>query len=96
MINNISVVDLKKIYDRVNIIDLRGVESYNNSHIEGAKNIDFNKLLISPNNYLDKNLVYYVYCQKGKKSLKLCEILGRQGYKLVNINGGYEAWILNK
>lgn len=96
MINNISVVDLKKIYDRVNIIDLRGIESYNNSHIEGAKNIDFNKLLISPNNYLDKNLVYYVYCQKGKKSLKLCEILGRQGYKLVNINGGYEAWILNK
>lgn len=96
MINNISVVDLKKVCNRVNIIDLRGIESYNNSHIEGARNIEFNKLLISPNNYLDKNLVYYVYCQKGKKSLKLCEILCRQGYKLVNINGGYEAWILNK
>lgn len=96
MINNISVVDLKEIFDKVNIIDLRGIESYNNSHIEGSKNIEFNKLLISPNLYLDKNLIYYVYCQKGKKSLKLCEILGKQGYRLVNINGGYEAWILNK
>ena len=96
MINNISVTDLKKVYDRVNIIDLRGIESYNNNHIDGAKNIEFNKLIISPNLYLDKILVYYVYCLNGKKSIKLCEILGRQGYKLVNINGGYEAWILNK
>ena len=65
MINNISVTDLKKVYDRVNIIDLRGIESYNNNHIDGAKNIEFNKLIISPNLYLDKNLVVkYLFARR--------------------------------
>ena len=96
MIKNISVQDLKNIYEKINIIDIRGIESYNNNHMPGAKNVSFDDLLIRPDNYLSKNLVYYIYCQHGKKSLKLCQILKPLGYNVVNINGGYEAWILNK
>ena len=95
MTNSISVEEFKKIYKSVNIIDIRGIESYNGNHIEGAKNIDFNKLLISPSNYLNKNDVYYIYCQKGVKSSRLCSVLRQSGYKVINIIGGYEAWVLN-
>lgn len=96
MINNISVQELKRIGHSINIIDVRSIESFNNNHIPGAKNIPFNSLIISPGKYLDKNNIYYLYCQKGQKSLKTCQILSSLGYNVVNINGGYEAWILDK
>ena len=92
--NSISVDEFKKL-SGVKVIDIRGVESYNGGHIEGAKNIDFNKILISPETYLNKNYIYYIYCQKGIKSAKLCNILRQSGYKVINLIGGYEAWVLN-
>ena len=96
MLKSISVEGFKNIKANANIIDVRSVESYNNNHIEGAKNINFNKLLISPEKYINKINTYYIYCQKGKKSAKLCDILDNMGYKVININGGYEALILGK
>lgn len=92
--NGISVEEFK-LLNEVKIIDIRGVESYNGGHIDGAKNIDFNKLLVDPDSYLNKNDIYYIYCQKGVKSAKLCSILRQSGYKVINIIGGYEAWVLN-
>ena len=79
-----------------NIIDIRSVENYNNNHIPGAKNILYQELLINPIKYLNKNNVYYIYCRKGFTSLKLCEILRKQGYYVFSVVGGYEAWILHK
>ena len=96
MLKTISVEGFKNVYQGANIIDVRSIESYNNNHIEGAKNIEFNKLLVSPEKYLDRINTYYIYCQKGKKSAKLCDILDNLGYKTINISGGYEAWILGK
>ena len=94
MINNISVTDLKKVYDRVNIIDLRGIESYNNNHIPTAINIPFEQLIIYPDKFLNKNTIYYIYCTRGMKSLKAIQILMKQGYQFVHVNGGYEEWVL--
>ena len=96
MLKTISVEGFKNVKDSANIIDVRSVESYNNNHITGARNIEFNKLLISPEKYLDKINTYYIYCQKGKKSAKLCDMLDNIGYKVINISGGYESWILGK
>lgn len=96
MIKNISIEEFIKISSSVSIIDVRRVESYNNGHIDGAKNIPFNQLIISPEKYLQKNKTYYIYCSKGTKSIKACQILVRQGYLVYNILGGYEAWIMAK
>ena len=95
MFQKISVTDLKKL-DNLNLIDIRSIEKYNNKHIIDAINIPFNQLLISPNKYLDKTKKYYIYCQKGVQSRKVCQILASSGYNVVNINGGYEAWVLNE
>lgn len=96
MIKNIPIEEFIKISSSVSIIDIRRVESYNNGHIDGAKNAPFNQLIIHPEKYLQKNKVYYLYCSKGTKSIKACQILLKQGYQVCNILGGYEAWIMSK
>ena len=96
MNNNITVEGLKNDINGYTIIDLRRIESYNNGNISMSKNIPFNQLIIEPNKYLKKDISYCLYCQKGTKSIKACQILSNQGYRVVNITGGYQAWILQK
>lgn len=91
---NISIEELKKLSD-INLIDIRSREKYNNNHIMNAKNIVLEELLIRPEKYLNKFEKYYIYCQRGIQSRKLCQILLNQGYCVANIMGGYESWILN-
>ncbi len=92
---SITVTELRKLND-INIIDIRSKEKYNDNHILNAHNIPFDKLLIKPENYLEKNIEYYIYCQKGIQTKQLCNILNNKGYNLINIIGGYEAWILTE
>lgn len=96
MILSISVSELSRILPGANLIDIRSVEKYNDNHIPGAINIPSDKLLANYRKYLDVNQTYYLYCQKGIKSLKVSQILNRLGYKTMNLNGGYESWILEQ
>ena len=95
ILNSISVDDLRSL-GSVNIIDIRSEEKYNDNHILNAYNIPYNKLISSPERYLDRDNTYYIYCQKGIKSTKVCNILHIKGYNVINIIGGYEAWILTE
>lgn len=95
MVPNISISNFLKL-SSPNVIDLRTIENYNNHHIPNAKNIPFEKLITKPSSYLDKNETYYVYCTHGKKSISVCKILNNLGYHVININGGYETWILEQ
>lgn len=96
MITSISVSELSKLLPRINLIDIRSIEKFNDNHIPGAINIPDEKLLANYQKYLDPNQTYYLYCQKGLKSLKISQILNRLGYKTANLNGGYESWILEQ
>ncbi|MBQ9072532.1 MAG: rhodanese-like domain-containing protein [Bacilli bacterium] len=95
MFESISVTELKKL-NNINLIDIRSIEKYNNKHILNARNIQMEQLLVYPNKYLNKYDKYYIYCQKGIQSRKLCQILKNSGYNVVNVSGGYEAWVLNE
>lgn len=95
MISSINISDLLNLKN-INLIDLRSEQKYNNNHIPGAINIPYEKLIVDPNRYLDKKNKYFFYCQKGISSLKVCKLLARQGYIVVNVIGGYEEWILKK
>ena len=96
MIYSISIKELIKKGADADIIDIRSNQSYNNNHIPNAKNIPSETLLNNPSKYLEKNKTYYLYCQKGITSIRLCSLLNNLGYKMVNVNGGYEAWILQQ
>ncbi len=93
MFNSISVED---VLGKDNIIDIRSIEKYNDNHIPGSKNIPMLLLIKFPSKYLNKSETYYIYCQKGINSKRVCNHLNSQGYKVVNIIGGYEAWVLKK
>ena len=93
---SINIEDFIKICDKVNIIDIRSRQKYNDNHILNSKNIDKNDLMLNTNKYLNKNEKYYIYCQKGISSLKLCKILKNKGYNVYSLLGGYEEWILRK
>ena len=95
MIPNIHINELLT-YNNPVIIDIRSNQSYNNNHIDGSINIPYEKLIIDPIKYLNRNTKYFIYCQKGITSKKVCSILYNQGYNVVNINGGYEEWIMKK
>lgn len=92
--SSITIDELIPLIGKINIIDIRSVQNYNNKHIPGAVNIPFEKLIISPSKYLDKNIKYFIYCRSGITSKKTCQILSNNGFKVVNIIGGYEEWIL--
>ena len=94
MVESISVSQLKQL-GNVDLIDIRSIEKYNSKHILNARNIQMEQLLIHPEKYLMMQNRYYIYCQKGIQSRRLCLILKYIGYNVVNITGGYEAWVLN-
>ena len=95
MFKSISIDELKNLKNGV-IIDIRSNEKYNNNHITNAINIPIKDLLTNPNKYLNSSNIYYIYCQRGVQSKKLCQILATNNFNVVNISGGYEAWILNQ
>jgi rhodanese-related sulfurtransferase len=85
--------------DTANIIlvDVRTHEEYAAGHLEGAVNInwhdpDFRTMA----NKLDKGKTIYLYCQKGGRSAKAATILDSLGYKVVDLQGGYSAWLQSK
>lgn len=94
MFKNINISELNNL-SSCNLIDIRSAQKYHDGHILNAKNIPFEQLILYPNKYLDKESIYFIYCQKGNKSKYVCQILANKGYNVVNVNGGYEAWILN-
>ena len=90
----ISMSDFMKL-SNVNVIDLRSNEKFNNSHIPGSINISSDKLLLNPYNYIDKDTKYYLYCQHGMTSRNVCNILSKLGFNVVNVDGGFEEWLLS-
>ena len=85
---SISFNELLKI-GSTNIIDIRSSDKYNQSHVQGAINLDEYKILYETNRYLNKNEVYYIYCDYGNRSQKVTNELQRRGYNVINIIGGY-------
>ncbi len=80
--------DLKSYY---NIIDIRDKTSYKEGHIFNSVNIPMNELLNNITKYLNKNDIYYIYCEKGYNSKKTCSILNILGYKVINVIDGYSG-----
>ena len=93
---NISIEQLNKIVDNINLIDIRDNYLYNIDHIPNAINIPMNLLLMNPNNYLEKDKVYYIYCSYGISSKKACKELLLKGFNVVNIDGGFNCYNLCK
>lgn len=85
---SISIEELKN-YTNYKLIDIRSKEDYMKGHIKGAINLQLEDLLAFPNKYLSKNMTYIFYCDKGKTSLKLVQIL-KNKYDVLSLKEGYK------
>lgn len=92
---NITISELMALNTN-NIIDVRSSTEYNLGHLPNAKNVPSMHLLAHPEKYLNKDETYYIYCQTGMTSDKICQILNKKNYKLVNVIGGYQTWNLGR
>ena len=90
--NSINIEELLRL-SNVNIIDIRNNYYYNLGHISGAINIPYYNLLNNHSYYINKYSLYYLYCDTGDQSLEIVKRLNSFGYHLVNITGGYEAYL---
>lgn len=94
MYNEISMEQLKTLMrqQKINLVDIRDNYQYQLGRIPGAINIPMNFLLTVPDNYLNKNEVYYLYCEQGVRSKRACQELSQAGYQVVNVVGGYSHY----
>ena len=93
MYEDIDILDIDTIYVENNLIDIRDKFEYSLGNIKGSINIPYNYLLVNPENYLDIDKKYYIYCDSGSRSRKLCNYLNNMGYNTVDLIGGYMRYI---
>ena len=83
-------IERLRIEKRAILIDIRSRDSYREGHWEGAINYpeedieDYTKVL-------QRKRPLIVYCQHGGSSMQLARTLGRSGYDVGSVVGGYDA-----
>ncbi len=83
-------IERLRIEKRAILIDIRSRDEYRLGHWQGAINYpeeevqDYTKVLA-------KQRPIIVYCQHGGSSMQLARLLGKSGYEVGTVVGGYEA-----
>ncbi len=76
------------------LIDVRTPEEYAEGHIEGAvlMNVMEEQAFLAGIDTLDASHTYYIYCRSGRRSQKASGLMSERGLKVVDLQGGYNAW----
>ena len=96
MYEDIDILDIDSIHIENNLIDIREKFEYILGNINQSINIPYNYLMMMPENYLEKEKTYYLYCGTGSKSRRVCNYLNQQGYHTIDLIGGYERYRMGK
>ena len=77
------------------LLDVRTVEEYNDGHIKNAINIDVKQegFIEEAKSTLPADKTIAVYCRSGKPSANAAGMLAKEGYKVVNLEGGIMALV---
>jgi len=78
------------------IIDIRSPYKHSLGNIPNSLNISEFDLMYNHGKYLNNVDTYFLYCDSGIRSKKLVSYLCSLGYKCVNIEGGFNNYLLEK
>lgn len=94
---SLNVEDFEKAIADTAIVrlDVRTAEEFADGHIEGTLNIDvlkedFEQKAVAS---LPKYKTIAVNCRSGKRSKNAAKILVKNGYKVIELDAGYNGWI---
>lgn len=90
-ITDLTDEDLQAMGAQDQLIDVREADEYEAGHIEDALNYPLSTL--NTKFPLDQGKTYYIYCQKGGRSQQASQMLSDSGFDVINLNGGYEAYL---
>jgi adenylyltransferase/sulfurtransferase len=89
----ITAEELKKCINQVTLVDVRELEEYEISHIDGCKLIPLGELLNRAESELNREDDIVLYCAHGIRSLHGLLALRQLGYtKLRSLDDGIVAW----
>lgn len=91
--NSISVHDIDDKLGKINLIDIREDYEFKGGHLPSAKNIPMRTVISQHEKYFNKSKEYYIICQSGARSSRICKFLSEQGYKVINVSGGTGSYI---
>ncbi|MBQ3130824.1 MAG: rhodanese-like domain-containing protein [Bacteroidaceae bacterium] len=76
------------------LIDVRTPEEYAEGHIEGAvlMNVLDEQTFVAGIDTLDSVYTYYIYCRSGRRSRSAASMMEAKGLKVIDLQGGYNAW----
>ena len=67
------------------LINVDDKQVFMQSKIPYATNIEMSTLLYNRDRLLNKNETYYIYCQGGRKSKRVVNVLDAYGFKVVQV-----------
>ena len=75
-------------------VNVRTVAEYSKGHIPNSLNINVmdDSFAAEADELLDKERPVAVYCRSGKRSREAARILTKKGFKVVNLDKGFEHW----
>jgi rhodanese-related sulfurtransferase len=75
------------------ILDVRTPEEFASGHLENAVNINwYDANFVDQLKEIPRENTLYVYCKKGGRSAKAAAMLDSLGYKVIDLQGGYDAY----
>lgn len=93
---NLSSDEFERLIEDENVqcVDVRTVAEYSDGHIPGSYNINVLDENFSANadEVLDKEEPVAVYCKSGRRSRNAARILSKKGFKVYNLDKGFEDW----
>ncbi|SHI87128.1 rhodanese-like domain-containing protein [Parasporobacterium paucivorans] len=92
----IHVNDIDGLIGKIELIDIREPGELRGGTILTAKNIPMGQLQNNPGKYLLKDKTYYIMCQSGARSARTVRALSKEGYKVINVAGGFGSYVGTK
>lgn len=94
---SVSVDDFQHLIADSSVIrlDVRTAKEFDEGHIPNAVNIDVlqSDFLQKALSSLPRKRTIAVNCRSGKRSKKAAELLAKKGYKVVELDAGFNGWI---
>ena len=76
------------------LVDVRTPGEYQGGHLDGALNIDWmSGEFLKAWDTIDRDRKVYVYCKVGGRSAEAARVLDSLGYDVVDLTGGWDAYM---